>query len=72
MSENQEVNVPESQSKGVPVEVILSILAVAAKYGIAAVEHLVREWKSDKPITIQDIQEFELKFKDPASYFEKR
>ena len=53
------------------VEIILAILALAAKYGITAVQDIIKEWNSDKPITINDIQNFELRFKDPSGYFNK-
>jgi len=53
------------------VEIILAILALAAKYGISAVQEIIEEWNSDKPITIDDINSFKLRFDDPASYFNK-
>lgn len=53
------------------VEIILAILALATKYGISAIQEIVEEWNSDKPITIDDVKSFELRFKDPAGYFNK-
>lgn len=52
-------------------EVILGILQMAMKYGIPAVTEIVKEWNSDKEITIEDVRNMEKRFKDPREYFEK-
>lgn len=49
----------------------LQLLALAAKYTAPAVIEIMKEWDKDEPITIDDINKLELKFKDPASYFLK-
>lgn len=51
-------------------EVILNLLALAAKYGIPAIQELIKEWKDDKPITVADVRNMEARFRDPSSYFE--
>ena len=51
--------------------IILSILGMAAKYGIPAVESMISEWNKEGPITIDDVKEMEKRFKDPREYFKK-
>lgn len=53
------------------VAVILSILSLAARYGVDAVIDIVKEWRRESTITLEDVQEMEQRFKDPESYFKK-
>lgn len=53
------------------VAVIMGILNLAAKYGIPAVQDMLETWNRDEPLTLEDVQSMEQRFKDPSSYFKK-
>lgn len=52
-------------------EVVVEALNLALQYGVPAVLKLVKEWKKSGPISIQDIRQMELQFKNPELYFTK-
>lgn len=59
----------ESITESASVKVVLSILSLSVKYGIPAVTNAIAAMSDKNTITLEDVQNLEMKFKDPKSYF---
>lgn len=50
---------------------LMEILSLGIQYGLPAIVDIVKTWDSDKEVTIEDIKNLKLRFKNPSEYFEK-
>lgn len=53
------------------VKTVLAVLNLAVKYGVPTVTNVISALGDKGTITLEDVQNLEMKFKSPKSYFTK-
>jgi hypothetical protein len=51
------------------IDVVLYILELSRRYGIPTIANIIHTMKDKKVITLEDVKNLEMQFKDPKSYF---